>query len=213
MLNAMAEAAVHYLPQNGARHIPFVLGILSMPLSLLFEPDSIYFGVLPVVARAAGALGVAPISVGQAALLGHMTTGFPVSPLTPSPFLLVGLTGFSLAEHHANWFRITLNSRSHEMLLREIAHSRTGDKGRILTISPIAYRDEDYALLEKQVTAQMVGAYFGELIDRPVERYALAKISALNFVLHRPASRGVTRSLALDTHGKCLGYALLNLEI
>jgi hypothetical protein len=99
------------------------------------------------------------------------------------------------------------------MLLREIAHSRTGDKGRVLTISLIAYRDEDYAVLEKKVTEQRVGAYFGELIDRPVKRYVLPKISALNFVLHRPASQGVTRSLALDTHGKCLGYALLNLEI
>jgi hypothetical protein len=99
------------------------------------------------------------------------------------------------------------------MLLQEIAHSRTGDKGRILTISLIAYREEDYALLEEKVTADRVGAYFGELIDRPVDRYTLPTLSALNFVLHRSASQGVTRSLALDTHGKCLGYALLNLDI
>jgi hypothetical protein len=82
-----------------------------------------------------------------------------------------------------------------------------------VTISLIAYREEDYALLEKQVTSARVGTYFGELIDRPVERYTLPQLSALNLVLHRPASQGVTRSLALDTHGKCLGYALLNLEI
>jgi KaiC/GvpD/RAD55 family RecA-like ATPase len=99
------------------------------------------------------------------------------------------------------------------MLLRDMAHTRTGDKGRIVTISLFAYRDEDFALLEEKVTAEKVATYFGELIDRPVDRYVLPRISALNFVLHRPASQGVTRSLALDTHGKCLGYALLNMDI
>jgi hypothetical protein len=99
------------------------------------------------------------------------------------------------------------------MLLREIAHTRTGDKGQIMTISLIAYRDEDFALLAEKVSADRVSAYFGELIDRPADRYVLPGLSALNFVLHRPASQGVTCSLALDTHGKCLGYALLNLEV
>ncbi len=99
------------------------------------------------------------------------------------------------------------------MLIKDIAHTRAGDKGRIVTISLIAYRDEDFAMLEKRVTAEKVTMYFGDLIDRPVDRYVLPKISALNFVLHRPASQGVTRSLALDTHGKCLGYALLNMDV
>lgn len=99
------------------------------------------------------------------------------------------------------------------MLLREIAHARTGDKGDIVTISLIAWRPEDFPMLEQLVTAQRVEAYFAAIIGGPVLRYAIPHLSALNFVLQRPRGQAVTRSLALDAHGKCLGSALLAMEI
>ncbi|XKM14416.1 citrate:proton symporter [Orbaceae bacterium ac157xtp] len=99
MLKAMSEAAVNFVPQHFASHVPFIVGLISMPLSLVFDPDSYYFGIMPVVANTVEILGVPAVQVAQASIMGQMTTGFPVSPLTPATFLLVSLAGVDLADH------------------------------------------------------------------------------------------------------------------
>lgn len=99
MITAMSEVIVGLIPTSMGRFLPVLTGVLAMPLSLLFDPDSFYFGVLPVLTSTAGQFGVDPIMVGRAAILGQMTTGFPVSPLTASTFLLIGLAGVDLGDH------------------------------------------------------------------------------------------------------------------
>jgi hypothetical protein len=99
------------------------------------------------------------------------------------------------------------------MKLREIAHSRTGDKGNTSNISVIAYDAKDYPLLVALVTAERVRAHFAGVVEGSVVRYELPKIGALNFVMTETLGGGVTRSLALDAHGKSLSSALLELEI
>jgi hypothetical protein len=99
------------------------------------------------------------------------------------------------------------------MLLREIAHSRAGDKGNRSTISVIAYDIKDFPAIEKSITAERVRAHYAGIALGRVERFVLPQLGALNFVLHDALGGGVTRSLALDAHGKCLSSAILTLSI
>ena len=99
------------------------------------------------------------------------------------------------------------------MLLREIAHARAGDKGNISNVSVIAYDPKDFPLLEQYVTVERVKAHLSGIVRGDVVRYALPSIGALNFVMHDALAGGVTRSLALDAHGKTLSFALLSLDI
>lgn len=99
------------------------------------------------------------------------------------------------------------------MTLREIAHARTGDKGETCNISVIAYDARGYERLLRHVTADRVKAHFGDLVAGTVTRYELPQLRALNFVMRRALGGGVTRSLALDAHGKSLSSALLLMEI
>ena len=99
MIDAMAHSLVTLLPQEHAAWLPALTALSSMPLSLVFTPDAYYFGVLPVLKEAAVHYGLPPFDVGRAAILGQMTVGFPLSPLTASTFVLVGLSEVELSDH------------------------------------------------------------------------------------------------------------------
>jgi hypothetical protein len=99
------------------------------------------------------------------------------------------------------------------LTLHALAHARTGDKGNISNIAVIAYDPGDYAFLAQHVTAERVAAHFAGTVLGKVERYELPGLGALNFVLHDALGGGVTRSLALDAHGKSLSSCLLEMQL
>ena len=98
------------------------------------------------------------------------------------------------------------------MTLRELAHSRTGDKGHLVNISVIAYDEANYQRLVRLVTAECIAERLTGLVTNVV-RYELPSIGALNFVCSRGAGESVTRTLALDAHGKSFSSAILDIEI
>jgi hypothetical protein len=99
------------------------------------------------------------------------------------------------------------------MTLRDIAHARTGDKGDTCNISLVVFDRRDYPRIVERVTPERVRAHFAGIVQGEITRFELPHLGALNFVMTGALRGGVTRSLALDPHGKSLSSLLLNLEM
>ena len=99
------------------------------------------------------------------------------------------------------------------MKVRDIALARSGDKGNRATLSVIAHRLEDYPLLTSTLTEERVRAHYAGTVHGAVQRYLLPHLGAVHFVMHDALGGGVTRSLALEAHGKTLTAAVLDIEV
>jgi len=99
------------------------------------------------------------------------------------------------------------------ILLRQIAHARSGDKGDSANVGLIALKPEYYPVLLREVTAERVKQHFAGICQGRVERFELPNLHALNFVLHRALDGGGLVSLRTDNQGKTYSSALLRMEI
>lgn len=99
--------------------------------------------------------------------------------------------------------------------LRDFATARSGDKGNHANLGVVAKDAAAFAILHTQLTADRVAAYFGgegSALTK-VTRYELPKLLAFNFVLENILDGGASRSLRIDTQGKLLGTAALDLPL
>jgi hypothetical protein len=97
--------------------------------------------------------------------------------------------------------------------LKEIAHGRSGDKGDHANIGIIAYTPAGHAFLGRELTAERVRDWFHALGPSRVDRFALPKLQAFNFVLRDVLGGGASDSLRTDTQGKVLATALLEMPL
>jgi hypothetical protein len=97
--------------------------------------------------------------------------------------------------------------------LGRIASARSGDKGNHANLGVVAYTEAGYEYLRRTLTADRVAAFFAGLGATRVERFELPKVGALNFLLYNALAGGASRSLRIDTQGKLLGTAVLELEL
>jgi hypothetical protein len=98
-------------------------------------------------------------------------------------------------------------------MLQDIALARSGDKGNRATLSVIALDPADFPLIESLLTVDTVRQHFAGVVTGMAQRFVLPQLCAVHFVMHDALAGGVTRSLALDAHGKTLSAALLDLPL
>ncbi len=105
------------------------------------------------------------------------------------------------------------SAATQRVALSQIAHARSGDKGNASNVGLIANSPALYAVIEQQVTSDRVLAHFRGLQVTSVDRYEVANLNALNFILHDSLGGGGTESLITDAQGKTHGQGLLELMV
>ncbi len=100
-----------------------------------------------------------------------------------------------------------------QVLLRRLAHSRSGDKGNTSNIAVIAYQPDFYPFIRDQLSVERMKARYVGLVMGPIRRYAVDRLGVLNFVCEGALGGGVSRNLCLDNYGKTLASAVLDLQM
>ena len=91
MSTAMATTLVELIPNAISKFMAPIIGVMTVPLSILFDADSYYYGIMPILIKTAEAMGTAGIDIARASMIGQMTVGWPASPMVGTFFLFTGL--------------------------------------------------------------------------------------------------------------------------
>ena len=98
MSAAMANTMVNLIPMSIAKFMAPIIAVLSVPMSILFDPDSYYYGIMPIIAEVADSLGSSGIDIARASIIGQTTLGWPLSPMIGTFFLFTGMCELDIGE-------------------------------------------------------------------------------------------------------------------
>lgn len=96
MANALAQAIVSVIPQSVGPYMAVITALLSIPVTWLVSNDVFYFGMLPILAEAAGHYGITGAEMARASLVGQPV--HILSPLVASTYLLVSRLDLNYGE-------------------------------------------------------------------------------------------------------------------
>ena len=100
-----------------------------------------------------------------------------------------------------------------KILLGQIAHARSGDKGSSSNVGLMFYSVKVYDWAKTYITEKRVKEHFNSIVKGDVKRYEMDNLQALNFILGDSLGGGGSESLLNDAQGKTHGQALLIMEV
>ena len=98
IMEKMAIMMANVIPTSLGRFLPVIIGVLSVPLALLFDTDSYFYGLLPVLVSVGNQFGVNPAHIAIAMVVCRNCATF-ISPVAPATYLGIGLAGVEIKDH------------------------------------------------------------------------------------------------------------------
>ena len=98
IMNNMATVLAGFVPVSMGRFLPIIIGVLAVPLTLMFDTDSFFFGLMPVLIEIAGKFGVLPAHIAIVMVVCRNCATF-ISPVVPATFLGIGLADVEIKDH------------------------------------------------------------------------------------------------------------------
>lgn len=103
IMNHMASIVADFIPMSMGAFLPIIIGVLSVPLTLMFDTDSYFYGLLPILISIGNNFGVNPVHIGIAMVVCRNCATF-ISPVVPATFLGIGLAGVEIKDHIKSCF-------------------------------------------------------------------------------------------------------------
>lgn len=103
IMSHMANVLANFIPQSMGKYLPIIIGVISVPLTLMFCTDSYFFGLLPVLIEIGNQFGVNPAHIAIAMVVCRNCATF-ISPVVPATFLGIGLAGVEIKDHIKSCF-------------------------------------------------------------------------------------------------------------
>ena len=97
MVDAIALSVIAAVPEWMGPYLAVVTGLLSVPFTFFISNDAFYFGIVPVLAKAAEVYGITAAEIGRASVIGQPV--HLLSPLVASTYLLVGMCKVEFGDH------------------------------------------------------------------------------------------------------------------